>query len=288
VNDFKAAVIQMNALCGKTEDNLARHTDLARRAAKRGAKLICFPELSITGHFVHEDAWRYAEPVPDGASVQFLCNLAGELDVHISAGIGERDHNVCYNTQFMVGPDGFVGKYRKSHASSDEYYYYGMGSQFPVWDIGKCKIGILICYDIMFPEVARILTLNGAEVILAPHAGRCGETESDEEKEKCANMLQFFERVGWARATDNGVYMILNNQSGNAAPHHNVSAVHAGGMVVVSPKGDVVAKSRTRSFGEEILMVDLKAQEFAEVHSRVCHPLQTRRPEVYGRLTELN
>ncbi len=273
VQDVVVGVVQMNALCGQTGRNVERHRVLARRAARRGAEWVCFPELSLTGHYVDKKAWACAEPVPGGPAYQAVEDLAQELGVVISAGIGERRGNVVLNTQFLVGPDGFIGKYSKTHASGDEYFYFGMGGEFPVWDLGKAKVGILICYDIAFPEVARILALEGAEVILAPHAGRCGQTTPRQERKRVLSQLEFFERMGWARSTDNGVFMVMSNQAGDAGGPVGLDAVHGGGIVITDPRG-------------EVLVATLPAQRFVESHARSCHPLQTRRPAIYGRLGE--
>ncbi len=286
MEDIIVGVIQMNAPCGRIEENLARHDALARKAAKRGAELICFPELSISGHYVDAAAWKCGEPVPGGPSCRAIEALARELNVFISAGIGERRGNATYNTQFLVGPGGYIGKYSKTHASGDEYFYFSMGAEFPVFDIGKCKVGMLVCYDIAFPEVARILALNGAEVILAPHASRCGQTKPAEERQRVMNMLKFYDRVGWARANDNGVFMIMNNQSGDAGKHLKLNIVHGGGMLVKGPDGETISRSRRRRFGEEVMIAELKAEDFVKNHARRCHPMQTRRPEIYGRIAD--
>lgn len=287
MQDIVAAAIQMNAVCGKTEENLARHEILARKAAGQGVELICFPELSISGHFVNETVWKHSEPVPGGPSCIRMERLAKELNVVISAGIAERENNVCFNTQFVVGPQGFIGKYRKTHASRDEYFYFRMGARFPVWDIGKCRVGILICYDIAFPEVARILALNGAELILAPHASRCGKTKPAEQRKRVLAQLDFFCKMGSTRCSDNGVFMVMNNQAGDAGGHLGLDVVHGGGIVIVDPGGNIVAESRSRSFRDEIVIAELKAEAFDRARTRRCHNLQTRRPEIYGRLTEI-
>jgi predicted amidohydrolase len=90
----------------------------------------------------------------------------------VCAGLAERDRDVVYDTQVLVGPDGYGGSQRKLHMSRDEGLYYGSGQDINVFDIGKCKVGIGICNDNEFPEVTRILALRGTEVLLMPHASR--------------------------------------------------------------------------------------------------------------------
>ena len=119
MQDLTIAAIQMNAPVGEIERNLHTHVRLAKAAAGQGAELICFPELSITGHWCSGAVWSAAEAVPEGPSVQRMTTLAAELGVFISFGIAERDRGIAYNTQVVVGPEGYVGKQRKLHPSGD-------------------------------------------------------------------------------------------------------------------------------------------------------------------------
>ena len=286
MKNVRVAAIQMNALCGKPLDNLSRHEALARRAAGRGAELICFPELSVTGHYADKAVWAHSEAVPGGPSCRRVEKLASELDVVICAGVAERRDNLCYNTQFLMGPGGYIGKYSKSHASRDEHFYFRVGSEFPVWDIGKCKVGLQVCYDIAFPEVARILALKGAEVVLSPHAARCGQTEPREEPKRIREQTAFFEKIGWARSYDNGIFMVMCNQAGDAGGHLGLDVVHGGGMAVTAPGGAAIAKSKSRKFSEEVLVASLDAKRFEDNRCATCHNLQTRRPGIYGTLTQ--
>ena len=281
MQSITVAAIQMNAPCGKINENLKRHEVLARKAADQGAELILFPELSISGHFTDRAVYRYAEEVPCGPSYQRIEALAKDLGVVICTGIAERRKRACFNTQFLAGPDGFIGKYSKTHASRDEYFYFSMGNSFPIFDLGKCKVGILICYDITFPEVARILALNGAEVILAPHASRCGQLKKPQQKERNLRMMHFFEHIGHTRAIENGAYMVMCNQVGDAGKHLKLDVVHAGGVVFTRPDGSMLTRSRARTFREEIVVADLEANEDA------CPHLRTRRPEIYQPLTDI-
>ena len=100
--------------------------------------------------------------------------------------MSEKERDIVFNTQVLVGPQGYIGKQRKLHLSRDEVFYYKGGREIPVFDIGPCKVGIVICYDNQFPEVARVLALRGAEVILMPHAGRFKLWDDTPESEAAA------------------------------------------------------------------------------------------------------
>ena len=142
-----------------------------RSAAAAEAELVLFPELVIHGHCT-PNTWDLAEPVPAGPSVETLIDIASRHRLAVCAGMSEKERDIVYNTQVLVGPHGYIGKQRKLHLSRDEVFHYKGGREIPVFDIGPCQVGIVICYDNQFPEIARVLALRGAEVILMPHAGR--------------------------------------------------------------------------------------------------------------------
>ena len=222
-------------------------------------------------------------------SVETLGELARRLDLYICAGIAEDDRGIHYNTQFIVGPNGFVGKQRKVHLSGDEYFYFRHGTDLPVLELPFARVGIIICYDNSFPEMSRCLAVMGAELLLCPHAGRSGGW-----RESPSRRLELIkkQKANWARthccrAEDNGTYVALCNTAGRSALGlRGVEANHLGGCMVVSPDGEVVAESRSRDVRDEMLMVDLSGQAVSRRRKKPCFNLQTRRPEVYGVLIE--
>src|SRR5699024_11398093 len=113
------------------------------------------PELVVHGHCSPTSA-ELAENVADGPSVQRLIELAQTHHQVLSVGLSENDAGVVYNTQILVNPEKYIGKQRKLHMSRDEADFYQVGNEISVFDIGSCKISMVICYDNMFPEVARI------------------------------------------------------------------------------------------------------------------------------------
>jgi len=234
MQDIRVGVIQMNALLGEVDQNLTAHVDWTRKAAAKGAALICFPELSVTGHYCAGEVWTHSEPVPEGPSTQALILLAAELGVTISFGVAERDAGIAYNTQVIVGPSGYLGRQRKLHMSGDEYFHFRAGTQMPVIDIGACKLAIGICYDNLFPEVSRIAAIRGAEVYLMPHAARFGQWPEDRQARAAAvkRCKSIWARVYAARAYDNGMYVVLCNQAGqysSSAPTASCSSSRAPG-----------------------------------------------------------
>jgi N-carbamoylputrescine amidase len=286
VKDFRAVAVQMNARLGEVEGNLEQIETWARRAAGEGAALICFPELAISGHWCAGDVWDVAEPVPGGPSCRRLEELAADLGCLLSVGIAEREAQIAYNTQMIVGPEGFVGKQRKLHMSADEYFHFRTGGRVNVIDTELGRVGIGICYDTAFPETARIAAVSGAEVYLAPHAARCGQwtDDVDKQRKKVASGKHQARLTFSSRAYDNGMYVIYCNQAGPAGDDTN----HCGGILVVDPHGEVIAESETGLIEDEMVVCDLDADEFESRRRARCFNLQTRRPEIYGELCRLS
>jgi predicted amidohydrolase len=284
---FKLALVQHASPVGRKAANLEATIAWARQAKEAGAALVCFPELNITGHAGHARMVMEAEPVPEGESVRTLAELARELDLFICAGIAEDDRGIHYNTQFIVGPEGYLGKQRKVHLSADEYFFFRGGTKLPVFDLPFARVGIIICYDNGFPEMARCLAVDGAELILAPHAARFGAWPEDEEERRNAvrRVKENWRLVHCCRAYDNGVFSAVCNTAGRSALDiEGVEANHAGGCLVVSPKGQVVAESQSEDITEELLVVELDGELVAERRRQACFSLQTRKPEVFGAL----
>ena len=281
MEDVVVAAVQMNAPVGETESNLKVIGGWTRKAAKAKADLVLFPELAITGHWCSQDAWKASQEVP-GPAVNQIEDLAQKHNLYISVGIGERDAGVQYNTQILAGPSGYIGKQRKLHMSSDEYFYYRGGSEMPVLNAGKCRVGTVICYDNLFPEVPRILALKGAEVILSPHASRFAKRwKTKGQSRVVAHQKSFYRQVYASRAIDNGVHYVITNQAGKAGKETN----HAGGIMIFDPQGEVVAESKTKVIEHEMVVATLEASKFEERRSGRCFNLVTRRPELFGEIS---
>jgi N-carbamoylputrescine amidase len=170
VSPARVAVVQFDPQVGL--DNCAANADralsLATRAAQDGATLIVLPELSTTGYSFRDrsEAYEHAEEVPDGATVKAWETFAREHGVHLVGGLAERDGVRLYDTAVLVGPDGYVGRYRKAHLWNREKLWFTPGDLgFPVFETPIGRIGLLICWDIWFPEVPRLLAQQGADII---------------------------------------------------------------------------------------------------------------------------
>jgi predicted amidohydrolase len=170
VSPVRLAVIQCDPQVGveHCQGNLRHALQLARDAVAGGANLIVLPELVTTGYAFasRAEAFAHAESIPDGPACLQVIDFAREHSVYLALGLAERDGAKLYDSAILVGPDGFIGKYRKAHLWNHEKLWFSPGDLgFPVFETPIGRIGLLICWDIWFPEVPRILAQQGADII---------------------------------------------------------------------------------------------------------------------------
>ncbi len=168
-----AAAIQTEPVLGDVAGNLAHQRTAIEEAAAGAARLVVLPECSTTGYCFEsvDEAAAVAEDVEggDGPALTTWRELAAAHDLHVAAGIVERAGDRLYNAAVLVGPDGLVGHYRKTHLWGIEHDLYTPGDLgFGVFDTPIGRIGIQICYDGWFPEVVRVEALQGADVVCVP------------------------------------------------------------------------------------------------------------------------
>ena len=141
---LQVAVVSSRSEFADVEANLRHFTVLIEAAAAKGARLVCFPELALVSYSTHEDVFKVAEEIP-GPITQRLAALAKRLDVFISMGMAEREDGQYYIAQILVGPGGYLGKFRKNHPTGGEQRHgFSTGGSFPTWDIDGFRFGILI------------------------------------------------------------------------------------------------------------------------------------------------
>jgi predicted amidohydrolase len=280
----------MNGFLGEPERVLGAIAGWCERAAAEGAELLLLPELVVHGHCT-PNTWDLAEPVPDGPSVRRLCALAKHFRQVLCVGMSEKERDIVYNTQVLVGPDGFIGKQRKLHLSRDEVQFYKGGREISVFDVGRCKVGIVICYDNQFPEVARVLALRGAEVLLMPHAARMKMWQDTPESEAAARRHSHdYFRLHGMRARENACFAVFADQAGRAGyvdaypRDHPNQPHHAGGALVFDPDGHVLAATQEEHIRDEMVVQTLDAALLARQRSLPNYTLRTRRPELFGEL----
>ena len=280
---FRIGMVQMNALRGALDHNMAVHQRLAREAAGQGCALVMFPELSVTAHFGAEDVTALAEEASRGEIYNTMLGLAQELSVVIGYGFCERAHGTFYNSFGLVGPQGLIGIQRKVHASRDEYFSFRMGRKLKVFDLGFCRVGVAICFDANFFEVWRVLALKGADVLLLPHASRSGWGEQVSEEQQLRALERMHGRLPGrygVYAEDNAVFAAYGNQV-----DYNGHSTHAGGAYALGPDGKLLASSEPR-LDDLWISAELDPELLERARNGRYSLLRTRRPEAYGALTE--
>lgn len=168
---MKVAAVQMDVKILETQQNLARVIAKMEEASRAGANIVAFPECALTGYCFtsREEAWPITETVP-GPSTEKLAEVAKRLDCTAIVGMLEREGDVLYNSAVVVDPTGILGTYRKMHLPCLGIdWFNALGDKpFPVFTTAHGKIGVNICYDCSIPEAARVLKLNGAQLLVIP------------------------------------------------------------------------------------------------------------------------
>lgn len=291
MQSLRVAAASLNSPLGDLDYVIDGIDQWTRAAKEQGAELVLFPELQIHGHCT-PNTWELAEAVPDGPSTRAVLNIAKEYKVHLSVGLSEKENDIVFNTQIIVGPDGYIGKQRKLHLSRDEVLFYKGGREIPVFDIGKSKVGMIICYDNQFPEPARILALRGADILLMPHAARVKMWDDTPGSAAAARQHShdYFISCYAQRARENSCFAVLANQAGRAGyvdmypkdspaqPHH------CGGAIFFAPDGEVIACSQRDEIRDELVVAELDASRLNAERALPNYTLRTRRPELYAEL----
>lgn len=168
---LRVACLQMEPRIGQKGANVARTLEMIEQAAHAGAALAVLPELCNTGYVfeTREEAFGLAEEVPGGTTTAAWISAAARHGMTIVAGIAEREADTLYNSAVVVGPRGYIGRYRKNHLWGEENLFFEPGDLgVPVFHTPAGRIACAICYDIWFPEVFRLAALQGADILCVP------------------------------------------------------------------------------------------------------------------------
>ncbi|MTI80994.1 MAG: nitrilase [Firmicutes bacterium] len=267
----KIALVQINSAFGQVKKNLDKISLFVKQAAKQGVDIICFPELAVQG-YSRDQSHLYCETIP-GTSSRLLTTLAKNYNITILIGIAEQPESADkpFITQLVAMADGRFEKYRKTHLGESEKPYFSPGNTVPVFHSKKANFGIQICWDLHFPELSTVMSLNGAEIIFAPHAS---PTIAGSRKDIWLKYLT-------ARAYDNTAYIAACNLVGN----NGINNIYSGGALVIDPKGNVFAEDFNNQ--ESMLVVDLDADLINKIRYQKTTTmknifyLDARRPELY-------
>lgn len=276
---IRAAALSPTFRPGDKAYNLERAWAGLQAARAEGADLAVFSEWYLT-NCVDERAYLVAEPVPEGPCVQEVSHMARKLGLVIAMGIEELDpeRGVVYNTHFLAGPEGYLGKHRKTHLMVGEWRWHRPGDRLEVFDIGKARVGIGICHENMYPETSRVQALRGMEVLLAPFGCGGGAELVPPEVWTCD-----FHMSCWrARCFDNGIFMVVAGGNGHPDKKYRTYAC------IIDPWAEVVAAIAPEpdAAGLNMVVADLDPERFVSRRTDADYPLKKRRPELYGAVVE--
>jgi len=267
MQDIRVAAAIFNSIVDQPQNNLERMVPLIKQAKQQGAALICFPELNVTGYSTLPRIGHCAEPVP-GPISRCLQQMAQEFRMVILAGMAEKDNSGrIYASHLVVTPREEPGIYRKLHIAPPELGIFTAGKTVPVFRIDGVNLGIQLCYDVHFPELATRMALDGANIIFLPHASPRGTPS-----QKLTSWL----RHQTARAFDNSIFIVACNQNGD-----NQKGLQFPGLaVMIDPSGEIIKKDTRGKDG--IIVASLKAATLEAVRGhRMRYFLPNRRPELY-------
>ncbi|HUY24515.1 MAG TPA: nitrilase-related carbon-nitrogen hydrolase [Candidatus Saccharimonadales bacterium] len=277
---IKVAVCQYAPRLGRGEENATLGSQWIARAANAGARLIVLPELANSGYAFasSEEAELASESSADGPGLLMWAEQCRRLGVWVVAGFSERAKAGRFDSAALLGPTGVIGVYRKAHLFFNEQTYFQPGdSGFPVFDLPFGRVGMLICYDLWFPEAARVLSLAGADIICVP-TNWVANFRRRIQDERGWNMGNY---ASVAVATQNQVYLAAADRIGS---ERDIDFV--GGSCVVGPDGWMLAGPATRC-DEALLLADVDLSQSAAKKQRTPrnHALGDRRPELYRELS---
>jgi predicted amidohydrolase len=265
----RIALAQISCKRANKEENLKKMEEIVKKFKDQSVDLVIFPELSLTGYVVRDQIYELAEIIP-GPSTYAVEKIAEKTQTHIILGmpeVSEKTKATIYNTAVLVGPKGYIGKYRKmylpTHSVFEEKRYFRPGYQSAVFNTELGRLGLIICYDIFFPEVSRLTRLKGAQLIVCISASP-------------AVRKTFFEILTAARAIENTTFLAYVNLVGIED-----GLQFWGGSRLIAPSGRVLAKAKYDE--EDFVICDVDYRDIKPIETFVP-TLKDLRPELFDEL----
>lgn len=264
---LRVGIVQNNPVFGKIQDNLERVETLL---ADHDADLFVIPELFATGYQFKDkkESRNLAELVPGGVTTSLLNSIAKKQNCYIIAGLAEIEEDRVYNSAVIVGPNGYIGKYRKLHLFDTEKNHFNEGDlPLKVFDIAGAKVGVMICFDWRFPETARTLALMGADIIAHP-----------------SNLvLTHCPQAMITRCLENRVFAITADRVGVEKRVEGEEALNfMGQSQVVDPNGNILVRASMTDEEVNVVHIDIGLAREKSLNPR-NHLFNDRRPNFYHR-----
>ncbi len=243
MNTVKIALVVQNCLAGNYEKNLESTRNSISIALEKGAQIITFPEMNLTGYMANEDILSVSRPVTEDM-LNFFKNMANGSQSTIMVGLAEKtSDNKIFASHFVFLPDGSSEVYRKIHISPFEKIYFSAGNKISIFNSHDLIFGVQLCYDAHFPELSQAMALKKADLIIIPHASPRGTPQ-----EKYNSWLRHLR----ARAFDNGLYIAALNQTGD----NGKELFFPGICLLIGPDGNIIYKSIDDSEGIHIITIE--------------------------------
>ena len=264
---MKIGIYQNHPQFGEVDKNIENTIKDLKEVA---ADLMVIPELFNTGYqFVSkEEVEALAEEIPLGKSCQALIEFSKSKRMYMVFGIAEKDDSHIYNSAAVIGPKGYIGRYRKVHLFAEEKYFFDPGDTgFQVFDLGLAKIGVMVCFDWLFPESARILAILGADIICHP-----------------ANLvLHYCQQSMVTRSLENGLFSATANRIGTEARGGKNPLVFTGKSQILDYMGRVLTRLGEEETGVSVVDIDVRQARDKKITAQNDR-LADRRPDLYSPL----
>jgi predicted amidohydrolase len=231
------------------------------------ADLIVAPELALSGYLFtrREEVEAIAQEVP-GPATDRLAQTAKEANCHLVLGMAERDGSSLFNSAVLIGPGGVIGVYRKVHLFYEEKLYFSPGDRgFPLFDLQGAKVGLLVCFDHFYPEAARTLALQGAQIICHP-----------------SNLVlpEYGQLTTRVRSIENRVFWILANRYGTER-RNGKTLSYSGCSQITAANGEILARAEAQ--GDSLIVVEVDPEQAKNKRVTDRNDLfADRRVELYG------
>ena len=273
---IKVACIQMEPIIGCKQENVAKSLRFIGEAADNGARLVVLPELCNSGYMfsTRDEAFALAEVVPEGETCRAWSRICAERGLYLVAGIAERDDQVLFNAAVVVGPQGYLGKFRKVHLWNEENLFFEPGNLgFPVFRTPIGRIGTFICYDGWFPESYRLCALQGADIVCIP-TNWVPIPGQDPKREAMANILCM------AGAHSNSMFVAAADRVGveRGQPFNGQSLIAS---YTGWPVGGPASRDKEEIIYAEVNLADARRKRNWNEYNQV---LRDRRTDVYGEM----
>ena len=270
MEDLTVAAVNFQAEFGHIDKNLENVRRWAGDLSEQGVQLICFPEMCLSGYDRTPAIYDFCLPVPGPVSDE-LASIAARWGVTLLVGLAEVDEQSRrFISQTIVGPQGLVGVYRKTHLNRPEKDIFQAGDDIGVFQLNECVVGMQLCYDAHYPELSTLQALAGAEIIFVASA-----SPRDDPPVKKERMLRYLP----ARAYDNSCYLVACNLVGTGAQGQSFGGV----ALILSPKGELLAESV--GWREGAAVARLPGREIERLRrTKMGYFLAHRRPDLYGGL----